>query len=121
MGLPMTMVEVTLDELKSQFPPPDIIEAWRTGRDAEWPPEPPGGGGGAGGGGGGGGQPPMVISRMAQEAFQRILANSVTELGALTSAQDKFGLCERLIDFFEVGRERVPARLSCPCRGQLAQ
>lgn len=30
--------EVTHDELVAQFPPPDILEAWHRGDEADWPP-----------------------------------------------------------------------------------
>jgi hypothetical protein len=39
-GLPMEAKDVTLEHLQEAFPPPDIIEKWYRGEDADWPPEP---------------------------------------------------------------------------------
>jgi hypothetical protein len=30
--------EVTRDELEHMFPPPDILEQWHQGKEADWPP-----------------------------------------------------------------------------------
>jgi hypothetical protein len=37
-GLPMEAREVTKEELESNFPTHDVLEAWHKGEEAEWPP-----------------------------------------------------------------------------------
>ena len=38
MGLPMEAHEVTEEELKHIFPPPEVLRKWHRGEEAEWPP-----------------------------------------------------------------------------------
>lgn len=37
-ALPMEPQQVTLDILRDNFPPDDILEKWMNGEEAEWPP-----------------------------------------------------------------------------------
>ncbi len=37
-ALPMESQQVTLDILRDNFPPDDILEKWMNGEEAEWPP-----------------------------------------------------------------------------------
>ena len=37
-ALPMEPREVTIDILRENFPPEDILEKWMNGEDVEWPP-----------------------------------------------------------------------------------
>jgi hypothetical protein len=38
MGLPMEAHEVTEEDLKHHFPPPEVLGKWHRGEEAEWPP-----------------------------------------------------------------------------------
>mmetsp|Transcript_272 Transcript_272/g.370 ORF Transcript_272/g.370 Transcript_272/m.370 type:complete len:183 (+) Transcript_272:224-772(+) len=40
-GLPMEAQEVTLEEIKSNFPTDDVLGKWHKGEEAEWPPHEP--------------------------------------------------------------------------------
>jgi hypothetical protein len=37
-GMPMEAKDVTMEELEYMFPPPEILEKWFQGQEAEWPP-----------------------------------------------------------------------------------
>jgi len=38
MGLPMYASEVVQEDIQEQFPPPEILEKWHNGQEADWPP-----------------------------------------------------------------------------------
>lgn len=40
LGLPMMADEVTMEELREDFPTEDVLRKWHRGEEAEWPPEP---------------------------------------------------------------------------------
>ncbi len=38
MGLPMMAKEVTLNHIREQFPPNDVLLKWHRGEEVDWPP-----------------------------------------------------------------------------------
>ena len=39
-GIPAEAKQVTEEMIKEHFPPPEVLETWNNGEEAEWPPAP---------------------------------------------------------------------------------